>query len=196
MRTIEVVIEGVAPGMMQHKFGEAAGLQSLSNIRNSTKAKPEVEEEAEAGAYRLLDGTLVHPGEHIFQSMVKAAAEFQIVGRGKKTYKDAIKGGVLIEPEYIPLQNIGDGYLIDTRPVRVQSARIMRARPLYPTWKLEFAMQVIDDAIPFDVLNGILVRAGQAVGLGDYRPRYGRLGCCRPCPCRRGAWCRLRCRGR
>lgn len=170
MMTIEVEIEGTAPGLLMHRFPQA-------NYGGAPSPNPGPEHtpegDAEGAAYRDNEGHLCQPSEHIFQSMVKVASDFQIKGRGKKTYKDLVKGGLLLSPDL--LQHESDTYLIDSRPVVIQRARIVRHRPLLPSWRLAFTIQVIDDGIPFDVLNQILVRAGQLVGIGDYRPRYGRF---------------------
>jgi hypothetical protein len=156
--------------LLQHRFIDVAADEppKEKNELHGTR-----EEQAEMAAYRLEDGTLVQPSEHILQAMVKAAGEFQIRGRGKKSYRDIVAGNILIEPAYIPHKS--NDYLIDCRPVRVQRARIMRARPHIPEWELSFQINLIDDVIPLEVLNSILVKAGNTVGIGDYRPRYGRF---------------------
>lgn len=174
MRIIKAKIEGVAPGLLMHRFPEMTAAQLVNNVKLAGKGKDTPENEAESCAYRHESGYLCQPAEHIFQSMLKAATGFVIQGRGKKTYKDAVKGGLLIAPDYI-LHKTKD-YLIDARPVRVQSARIVRHRPHIPAWELEFEITILDESIlPPDVVNAILVQAGQQVGIGDYRPRYGRF---------------------
>jgi hypothetical protein len=174
MYTINVAIQGVAPGLLMHKFsaGDEAGLQSAVKVKSARK--PTAEESAAEAAYRDETGQLVQPGEHIYQALVKASGSFQVQGRGKKSYKDAVKGNVIVVPDYIPHQQTG--YDIDLRPVRIQAARVMRARPWLKNWALSFQVQVLDEAmLPFEVLNAILVDAGEKVGIGDYRPRFGRF---------------------
>jgi hypothetical protein len=173
MRTVSVTIEGLEPGLLQKRFDEATTAGLLNEVKPTNKSKPTPEEEFEMGAYKLVDGTFVQPGEHIYQSMVKAAAGFQIQGGGKKTYKDSVKGSVLVSPEYIPheIQDVK----VDIRPVKIGMSRIIRHRPWIPQWKLNFEIQILDDNIPMEVINSILVKAGQTVGIGDYRPRFGRF---------------------
>ena len=174
MKSYEVEIEGVAPGLLMHKFSDDQQAELAMAVKRAGKQAPDAKIEAEAGAYRLDDGGLYQPSEHIYQSMVKAAGEFQIKGRGKKTYKDAVKGNIIIDPDCIPHKS--NEYKIDARPVRIQRARVIRRRPHLPTWALGFRITVIDDdAVPGEVLNAILVKAGQCVGIGDYRPRFGRF---------------------
>ena len=85
-----------------------------------------------------------------------------------------MKGNALISPEYVPHGR--KDYEIDSRPVRIGRGRQVRHRPHLSDWKLCFAVQLINDnAVPKKVLHDVLVKAGQTVGIGDYRPRYGRF---------------------
>lgn len=174
MYQVNVRIAGVEPGLLMHRFPESTQAGLLNPIKLAGKKKLAPEEEAEFGAYRLENGQLCQPAEHLYAALVKAAGDFQIHGRGKKTYRDFIKGGLVIEPELIPHEV--QEYRVDARPARVQRARIMRHRPWLPQWALSFRLLVLEsDLLPLEVLNAILVKAGQAVGIGDYRPRFGRF---------------------
>ncbi len=154
-----------------------AGLMNPVKLTGKAKLTPEVE--AELGAYRMDSGFLCQPAEHIYSTMVRAATGFQIQGRGKTTYKDSVKGSLLVLPDpIIPLltstgEPIKD-YEIDARPVRIGTARVMRHRPLLRNWRLDFALRILEEeTLPPEVANAILVKAGQTKGIGDYRPRYG-----------------------
>lgn len=107
---------------------------------------------------------------------MNAAGGFQIKGQGKKSYRNEVKGSVLIEPECIPHNQTE--YAIDSRPVRIKATqgRIVRHRPWLKKWTLSFEIVILDDdALPFEVMNAIMTTAGQKIGIGDYRPRYGRF---------------------
>ena len=65
---------------------------------------------------------------------------------------------------------------LDVRPVIVQRARVVRMRPTFKTgWELSFEIQVNDDEIQPELLQDILTLAGRTVGIGDYRPKFGRF---------------------
>jgi len=64
---------------------------------------------------------------------------------------------------------------VDTRGVRVQQSRIMRTRPIFRGWQLVMIVEYDPELMPLDDLRLALARAGKAIGLGDYRPRYGRF---------------------
>jgi hypothetical protein len=131
------------------------------------------------------DGMVVQPSGHILGSMIKAATAFKIQGKRGKTFKDAINSFVMIEPEYIshglsvPTELTEDAdqpIYVDVRPVVRGRARVVGYRPaLKEGWKLAFRIICIDDGLPSTVLNDILVLAGKTVGIGDYRPRFGRF---------------------
>lgn len=168
-KIIEVEITGVAP-LLQHRFA------TEEHGENKSKAKTKVYDskvEAEKCLYKNKSGEIFQPSEHVYQSMVRAAVDFKF--EGKKTYKDIITSGIIIEPEEIPLI-VTDPYEIDTRGAVVQRARIVRWRPKFNEWKLKFHITILDDEnISVPVVKDILERAGATKGIGDYRPRYGRF---------------------
>lgn len=60
-------------------------------------------------------------------------------------------------------------------PVKVGQARTMRCRVQFPApWSLEGEIAYEDDLLSADQIGSALRFAGR-VGLGDYRPRYGRF---------------------
>ena len=174
MKDYQVVIRGVPPGLLQHRFSD----QATADIENAAKRikaeKLPPTAQAEQGAYRMDSDELYQPAEHIYQSLIKASTDFQVVGRGKKTYRDAVKGNVIIMPD-----QIGHGrsdYEIDSRRVKIGRGCDVRHRPLLTEWSLSFSLRVLNpEFLPAEVLNSILVNAGQCVGIGDYRPRFGRF---------------------
>jgi hypothetical protein len=105
--------------------------------------------------------------------MIKSASNNRIAGRGKKTFKDAFKGGVFVEPRLIPHKI--SKWEIDLQNVVVQRSRVIRARPRFDEWELDFQILNIDERITPNIIKDILVDAGRFCGIGDFRPRYGRF---------------------
>lgn len=64
----------------------------------------------------------------------------------------------------------------DTRGVRNPGtgARVMRTRPIFHDWAAEVAVSYDDEVVNRDDVVQMIKAAG-AVGLGDYRPKYGRF---------------------
>jgi len=174
MKVYDVMIEGACP-MLHNRFAsEEHGI-------GVSKAKKKIyvaEEEAEKAEYRLKDRTIFQPSEHIFAAMTKAAVSFKF--EGKKTFKDVVKSSIAVEPDCIPLlDKQGNPRTewdeIDERAVVIQRSRVLKWRPKFNEWKLKFKLQILDDdIIDKNTVKEILEKAG-TVGIGDYRPRYGRF---------------------
>lgn len=68
------------------------------------------------------------------------------------------------------------GRFILRRGVRVQLSRIIRIRPLIPTgWTAKFTLEFDESIINESNLLQAVVDAGALVGLGDWRPKFGRF---------------------
>jgi hypothetical protein len=139
--------------------------------------------------YATAEGDIFQPAAHIEGALIKAAVNFKVSGKRGKTYKDLISANVFIDPDRIlhgikvpeELDTDADKPLyLDMRPVVVQRSRVVRIRPAFcPGWVLGFDIQVIEDEISADILQDILTLAGKTVGIGDYRPRFGRFSVAR-----------------
>jgi hypothetical protein len=183
MYNVKVRIEGTAP-LMQHRF-PIPDLANLSKGGKKNTGVTDFSQEWREYLYVNKDGDIFQPAIHIETAMVKAAANFKIQGKRGKTFKDLVSANVFIDPLEIShgikipeeLDADADKILyLDIRPVVIQRARVIRLRPTFkPGWKLDFTINVIDDQMPFEVLNDILVLAGKTVGIGDFRPRFGRF---------------------
>lgn len=164
---VEVKIEGISP-LLQHRFET----EKADNKSKRKVGSVDYSQEAEKAIYRDDKGKIYQPASHIEGALMKAAVNFQITGKGKKTYKDLTKM-VIVEPFAIPhLQQV---FKIDKRPVVINRARVVRYRPRFDKWSLEFTMTVIEDQLPLEVLEEIMEYAGRFIGIGDYRPRFGRF---------------------
>lgn len=60
--------------------------------------------------------------------------------------------------------------------VKVQQARIIRIRPMVPTgWKMTFNIEFDDEIVNRSQVIKAMEEAGALVGLGDWRPKFGRF---------------------
>lgn len=167
MYQVKVKIEGVSP-LLQHRY-------EMEKAEDKSKKKAgsvDYSEQVEQAIYRDEQGNIYQPSSHIEGSLMKAAVNFQIAGKGKKTYKDLTKM-VIVEPFAIP--HLHPAFKVDKRPVVINRARIVRCRPRFDKWELVFTMLVQEDQLPVEVLEEILEYAGRYIGIGDYRPRFGRF---------------------
>ena len=115
------------------------------------------------------------PGINV-ESCITAGAKLSKLGT-------AVKRGVSVIETYCPLEYSGPrdpealwkAGFYDARSVKVQQARLMRYRPMFDNWAIEvqvaFDAEVINES---DLLKAV-TDAGNFVGLGDFRPRFGRF---------------------
>lgn len=68
-----------------------------------------------------------------------------------------------------------DGRFTDRRLVVVNRARIARTRPVFDEWQGVAKVFYDDDVLSEHQLDEWLIIAGSIIGLGDYRPQYGRF---------------------
>lgn len=61
----------------------------------------------------------------------------------------------------------------DMRAVGVNASTVMRTRPRFNRWWIEFDIIADDTVFNIDDIIQILAIAGSKIGLSDYRPRYG-----------------------
>jgi len=146
------------------------GLGDKPRLRRGEHLEPKVE--AESYLYKDPEGKIVIPSVNVKACIREAGRNYRISGR-KTTFASMVKAGIEIKPfPYIPL--IHNGWVVDIRPVVVQRNRILRARPRFDNWALEFQIVNNDPTIiHMDTLKRILEDAGKYYGLGDFRPEYG-----------------------
>jgi hypothetical protein len=186
-----VKIVGVKPLLMH----APTGLGDRPKLRRGEHLDPKVE--AESYLYKNEKGEIVIPSVNIKACIREAGRNYRVSGR-KATFAAMIRASLDIKPfPYVPLIHPQTGlpYLatpdpeidsksgglkvnptwqVDIRPVVVQRNRILRARPRFDEWALEFGIVNNDPTIIHpDTLKKILEDAGKYYGLGDFRPEFG-----------------------
>jgi len=164
----KVEIRGTRPLLMH-----SCNSMLEENNKTTTRSKeygPEAE--AEKALYRDGDGGIIVPSFCVLSCLKEAAKNYQIPGKGKRTFKNYIFAGVQIEPNNIPLIS-DNGWEIDLKTVVISRSRIVRSRPRFDNWSLEFTAELIDPIITPDNIKQIIRDAGKYNGLLDFRPLYG-----------------------
>lgn len=116
------------------------------------------------------------PGQNIARCLVDAA----------KISRDGVRvtRGVFISTDVNPLGYRGprtaDGLWADENfrqfdSVKVGQARTMRCRPVFREWAVEADGILDPNILDLADLERIAETAGAMIGLGDWRPRYGRF---------------------
>jgi len=161
-----VEIKGVKPLLMH------APVDLGDNPRRRRGEHLAPEEEAKQYLYTDPEGNIVIPSINIKAMLRDAGRNYKISGR-RATYGSMIRAGIDIEPyPYVPLKY--SKWEVDVRPVVVQSSRILRARPRFDEWGLEFVIINKDPNVLLrDTMRKVVEDAGKWIGLGDFRPEFG-----------------------
>ena len=168
METYKVRIEGTRPLLMH----SCNSMLETNNGKPARSKEYDPKTDAETALYKDKEGNIVVPSFCVLSCLRGSAVNFPVPGKGKKTHKGYIYAGLRIEPENIPLIT-ENGWEIDAKTVVVQRSRIVRARPRFDEWALEFAVEIVDPIIAPAILKQIIEDAGKYNGLLDFRPLYG-----------------------
>jgi hypothetical protein len=121
------------------------------------------------------------PGENIHACIVEGARKAKVGKRAE---------AAILPPEDVPvISSAKPGTTLDDlytrkefslrKPVRIPprtGARIMKVRPIIPTgWELQFEIDYDEEQLPKDDLITAMEDAGSLVGIGDWRPKFGRF---------------------
>lgn len=134
------------------------------------------EDNLESYVWRDDSGQIGLPGEYVRQACIMAAKFRQDPRSPRKSAMDLYKAALVSLTDLATLGTDTWEYL-DQRRVMVQRNGVTRCRPAFhPGWtaELDFQIQLPEYVQPADLLD-VLVNAGRLVGVGDFRPTYGRF---------------------
>ena len=162
MKKISVSIKGVRP-LLMNEFQPEDGTSKRGKIYDPN-------EECQKRLIKNSDGVICAKSSWIEGALVSSGTEFPF--KGRKTYKTILQAGLYVDPDLIVLDN--QDWEIDMRQVKIQRSSIMRHRPIFREWSLDFDIVITsEDLIQPAILKTILENAGQVKGIGDYRPKFG-----------------------
>lgn len=172
---VTVTLQGVC-SLLFHRWSCEA-VEAKANAAKGSAAKKS--DDVESYVYRNETGEICIPGAYLIGAICgpNGAAKYLKDPRSpRKSALDMYRAGVVALTELATLGTTNWDYL-DQRRVTVQRAGITRVRPaMLPGWRATFELQVLlgEYINPMAVLE-VINRAGQLVGLADYRPSYGRF---------------------
>jgi len=185
MKTANCTIKGTNK-MMMHSERLANPFDPLTRqIKAITGRRKKTEDdlleiariEWEGGLYHDDESGIYVPGHNILACMVA----------GGKIHKlgTALKRALLVLEDKVPLKYEGpktpaklfeNKSFVDMRSVKVGTSKVMRCRPIFHAgWELTFSVAYDESTIQLNDIAMCLESAGNMVGLGDYRPRFGRF---------------------
>ena len=167
-----ITIEGAADFLFHRWNAEAVDTKAAAAKNSKAKKTDDVE----SYVYRTLDGALAIPGEYFRGSIINAAKFRQDPRSPRKSAMDLFKAGVVGMNDLCCL-GVKDWDYIDRRRVMVQRNGITRTRPAFHEgWSCEMSLMVnLPGYINESDLLETLTMAGKVIGVGDFRPTYGRF---------------------
>jgi hypothetical protein len=167
-----VSIEGSAD-MLFHRWN-VEGVDEKAKAAKGSKAKKT--DNIESYVYRLDNGHLGLPGEYLRQAIIHAAKYKQDPRSPRKSAMDLFKAGVVCLTQLADLGTSKWDYE-DRRRAVIQRNAINRTRPAMKSgWVADFEFLInLPEYINTTLLQAVLADAGRLVGVGDFRPTYGRF---------------------
>ncbi|GEA17769.1 hypothetical protein [Moorella sp. E306M] len=169
---VEVTIQGTAD-ILFHRWSNEDVEAKANAAKNSTAKKTD---NLEAYVYRNEKGEICIPGKYLHGAIIGAAKFKQDPRSPRKSAQDLFKAGIA---PLTPLASLGvkEWDYLDKSRVVIQRNAVTRIRPaMLAGWKATFLMQVLlPEYITPQLLNEVIQQAGRLIGIGDYRPTYGRF---------------------
>lgn len=168
----EFTITGTAP-LLFHRWSVEAVAEKAAAAKGSAAKKTD---DVQSYVWRLPSNEIGMPGEYVRQAMIHAAKFRQDPRSPRKSAMDLYKAAVVSLTDLASLGTADWDYL-DQRRVMVQRSGVTRARPAFHAgWKAHFMFQVqLPEYVPSSDLLDVLTNAGRLIGVGDFRPSYGRF---------------------
>jgi hypothetical protein len=168
----KVAIQGSADFLFHRWNCEA--VDEKSRAAKGSKAKKS--DDVESYVYRTDEGELAIPGEYLRMAIIAAAKFRQDPRSPRKSAMDLYKAAVV---PLTMLASVGKAEwdYLDRRRVVIQRNGVNRTRPaLRAGWKIAVELMVnLPEYVSPESLNDVIQSAGRLVGIGDFRPTYGRF---------------------
>lgn len=186
IKTIKAKLVGVAPlllhnGRLADPLDEIAkALKAVSIKRKKVEADHlEMARLEWMGGLYLRDGKVIIPAEMLEACLVEGAKR----SKQGKLFKASVYAAEDIfhldyedKPEVFDVdQEWKNKSRVHRSKVKVGTSSVMRTRPIFNNWSLPASIRYQDDMVNEKDVKDALNHAGQVVGFGDWRPRYGRF---------------------
>lgn len=169
---VAVTIEGQA-SLLFHRWNCDA-VEAKSKAAKGSAAKKS--DDVESYVYRNDDGEICLPGEYLRQAIIHAAKFRQDPRSPRKSAMDLFKAAIVPLTELASL-GVKEWDYEDRRRVTVQRNGITRVRPAMKAgWQCEIELLCnIPEYVDPLLLRQVIDDAGRLIGVGDFRPTFGRF---------------------
>ena len=172
-----VRIEGVHD-ILFHRWN-AEDVQAKAEAKKGSEEKKR--DNPEAYVYRNDEGYICIPGRYIVRSVVEAGRNFQDPRSKRKMAKDLVQAAVIADEMLSPVlvggKKTKEWEYDDRQRVCIMRSAVTRTRPAFKKgWQADFTLvSLVPDLVTPDFLRKLVDNAGLLIGLGDFRPTYGRF---------------------
>ncbi len=182
MANFEITLKGTAPLLMHSSRlsdpldPAAKAMKKVSGKRNKTDEDHEELGRLEhTGSLYLNENGPFLPGENVWRMLQDAAKKHKM---GVK-----VKEGLLITDDSILLYDgprdaaglWADKNFVHRASVKVGTARVVRTRPMFRDWAASIVGEFDPTILDFAEIQTIVETGGARIGLGDWRPKFGRF---------------------
>lgn len=180
MKMYDIKIEAISP--MLHHGAQNVGMEEPKTRKKGGQALQGDPEEWKQTIYFDSKYGVYLPASCIEASLCNAAKQFKVTGR--QTASNYFKSGVFANDEFLDFRVNGkkitslDEIEVDKRTAKNPATRMRntRYRAIFRNWSSNFRLTVAsDDFISKEILKDVITYAGMFIGVGDYRPRFGRF---------------------
>jgi hypothetical protein len=192
LKDVTLTLKGTRP-LLQHNIRLVDPLdeytRALSKASTVAKSKKTDEAHREMADVEFV-GSLYYSegiGPYVKAEAVERCLK-QAAGTGFRGLGTKVQRGVMITStdgqETVPLLYAGprdveslvaDHTFRHRGAVKIGQQRVMRTRPRFPNWSLECRVSLDESQVTLAQFKDIATYAGLYIGIGDYRPRYGRF---------------------
>lgn len=184
MKQLTLKITGKAP-MLMHSDRFANPLDPLTKAHKELTAKRKKTDEDQTaiarsefigGCYWNKRSGFFIPGQNLDSCLI-AAAKLQKLGVKFKQGVQVLEDELQLDGKLpaTPDKMWETPEFIDARGVKVGQAKIIRYRPIFREWSLTATVLFNEDVVNASEVKKAQEDAGALIGLGDYRPRFGRF---------------------
>ena len=184
MKTIQIMIKGIAP-MLMHSDVTANPLNEWTKkLKEVTSKRKKTDEdhaeiskiEFQASMYYDKEHGYYVPAQNIEACLLNSAKMFKLGTLIKQAVLISENGTfVFPDKDTTPEKLYKKSLYVDMRTVKIGTSKTVRTRPIFMEWASSFTVFIDEDKMNITELKQIVENAGKYVGIGDYRPRYGRF---------------------
>ena len=164
--------------LLFHRWSNEAVAAKAEAEKGSTAKKTD---DLESYVYRDDEGFVCLPARYIIRSIVESGRNFQDPRSSRKMAKELVQASVmaneLLSPVLVNGKPVKEWDYEDRQRVCIMRSAITRTRPAFRKgWEAEVTLvSLVPQYVTPEFLRKLVDSAGLLIGVGDFRPSYGRF---------------------